>query len=170
MKIKLIDFGGLAPSRAYSNDVGADVYSSKTVILHPGETRKIPLGIGVEIPIGYAGFIFPRSGLSARGVGCELPPIDPGYTGEIHAILHNIGAESYQVTRNERVGQLVIIPVAIADFVEDTGPVRGSAGFGSTGSAGRVVIGNSYCRHCSTNPANGGSGICNCTLGTPTIT
>lgn len=133
MKIKLINYGGLAPKRAYSNDVGADVYSAKDIVLQPNETEKVPLGIGVDIPIGYAGFVFPRSGLSAKGIGCELPPIDPGYTGEIHAILHNISSKPYRVKAGDRIGQLVVTPVAIAEFITEDQSQRAAAGFGSTG-------------------------------------
>lgn len=167
MKIKLIDYGGQLPQRAYANDVGADVHSRETVTVWPGQTVKVPLGIGIELPVGYGGFIFPRSGLSARGIGCELPPIDPGYTGEIHAIVHNISTEPYQIQQAERIGQLVIIPIAIADFVTEAAPTRGSAGFGSTGKS---FFQSSACDKCSSNPKNGGSGMCNCTLGSPSIT
>ena len=85
MKIKLIDFNGPAPVRAHDNDAGADVFSPRDQTIYPGQVYKLPLGFGLELPDGYVGYIFPRSSLSARGIVCELPPIDSGYRGEVHA-------------------------------------------------------------------------------------
>ena len=79
MKIKLIDFNGPAPVRAHDNDAGADVFSPRNQTIYPGQVYKLPLGFGLELPDGYVGYIFPRSSLSARGIVCELPPIDSGY-------------------------------------------------------------------------------------------
>ncbi len=76
MKIQLIDFGGKCPVRAYDNDAGADVFSPYDKTVEPGEICKMPLGFGIRIPDGYAGYIFLRSGLSSIGIICELPPID----------------------------------------------------------------------------------------------
>ena len=71
MKIQLIDFGGRSPERAHDNDVGADVFSPENIVIRPGEISKIPLGFGLRIPDGFAGYIFPRSGLSTKGIVCE---------------------------------------------------------------------------------------------------
>ena len=71
MKIQLIDFGGKSPERAYANDAGADVFSPGYFTVVPGQVIKIPLGFGLRIPDGYAGYIFPRSGLSAKGIVCD---------------------------------------------------------------------------------------------------
>lgn len=134
MKIKIIDFGYKElPNRAHHNDVGADVYSTKKLVIYPHSTEKIPLGFGLELPNGYGGFIYPRSGLSAQGITCELPPIDPGYKGEIHAIVSNVSDNPYQVNIGDRIGQLVITPVVIADFVTEINNERGTGAFASTG-------------------------------------
>ena len=133
MKIQLIDFGGRSPERAHANDAGADVFSPECFTVVPGQVNKIPLGFGLRIPDGYAGYIFPRSGLSAKGIVCELPPIDSGYRGEIHAIISNVSTSSQTIHKDTRVGQLVITPVVIADFVLDLGNERGTGAFGSTG-------------------------------------
>ena len=90
MKIQLIDFGGRSPERAHANDAGADVFSPEDIVIRPGEISKISLGFGLRIPDGFAGYIFPRSGLSTKGIVCELPPIDSSYTGEVHAIISNV--------------------------------------------------------------------------------
>ena len=134
MKIKLIDFGYKhAPERAHANDAGADVYSTEDWKIFPNETVKIPLGFGLELPDGYAGYVFPRSGLSAKGIVCELPPIDSGYRGEVHAIVTNVSSKPYCIAGGERIGQLVIMPVVIADFITENIKERGDGAFASTG-------------------------------------
>jgi len=82
---------------------------------------------------GFAGYIFPRSGLSTKGIVCELPPIDSGYTGEVHAIVSNEGNCKYQIKAGDKIGQLVIMPVLIPEFTFETLGKRGTAAFGSTG-------------------------------------
>ena len=71
------------------------------------------------MPDGYAAYVFPRSSLAAKGVVCELPPVDSGYRGEIHAIASNVGNEAQILAKDSRIGQLIIMPVVIADFVND---------------------------------------------------
>lgn len=138
MKIKVIDFGyDKLPLRAHENDAGADVHvcfhDCDSIRIAPNTTVKIPLGIGLVLPDGYAAFVFPRSGLSSRGIVCELPPIDSGYRGEIHAIVTNCSNEPYKISNGDRIGQIVITPVVIADFITDDIEERGEKGFGSTG-------------------------------------
>lgn len=142
MKIKVLNFGyDQLPKRAHANDAGADVHAcikgsedqSGKITIFPGETKKIPLGFGLIIPDGYAGFVFPRSGLSVQGLTCELPPIDSGYRGEIHAIVTNHSNVTRVVNDGMRIGQLVIHPIVIADFITEDIKERGTGAFGSTG-------------------------------------
>lgn len=138
MQIRLIDYGGKAPQRAHANDAGADVFTRidnehKAIMILPGETKKVPLGIGVYLPNGFAGFVMPRSGLSSEGLTTEIVPIDSGYTGEIHAIVHNKSKEARQIPNNMKIAQLVIVPVVIANFTYEEADTRGDNGFGSTG-------------------------------------
>ena len=138
MKIKVIDYGyEKLPMRAHDNDAGADVHvclhEGEAVAIHPHQTVKIPLGMGLELPDGYAAFVFPRSGLSSQGIVCELPPIDSGYRGEIHAIVTNCSDTRYVVHQGDRIGQLVITPIVIADFMTERSAQRGTSAFGSTG-------------------------------------
>ena len=133
MKIQLIDFGGRSPERAHANDAGADVFSPKDAVIRPGDIGKLPLGFGLKIPDGYAGYIFPRSGLSSQGIVCELPPIDSGYTGEVHAIISNVGNREYEIKMGDKVGQLVIMLVLIPDFTFENWKEREIGSFGSTG-------------------------------------
>ena len=133
MKIQLIDFGGRIPERAHDNDAGADVFSPDDIVISPGEISKIPLGFGLRIPDGFAGYIFPRSGLSTKGIVCELPPIDSSYTGEVHAIISNVGSREYEIKAGDKIGQLVIMPVLIPEFTFEKWEERGTGAFGSTG-------------------------------------
>lgn len=134
MKVLIKDHGMYkVPCRKHDNDCGADVYSPKDVTVRPHETVKIDLGFSIDIPVGYGGFIFPRSGLSAKGIVCELPPIDPLYSGNVHAIVTNCSDTEYVVSCGDRIGQLVILPIVIADFVTEDIEERGIGAFGSTG-------------------------------------
>lgn len=138
MKIKLINYGyENLPFRAHYNDAGADVHAClkdrKVMTVLPHETKKVPLGFGLIIPDGMMGLVFPRSGLSSNGIVCELPPIDSGYRGEIHAIVTNHTDEPYTIIHGDRIGQLVIVPIIIPEFVNKIDQSRGDHGFGSTG-------------------------------------
>lgn len=100
----------------------------------------VPTGIAVAIPPGYAGLVTPRSGLAARhGISIVNGPglVDAGYRGEVKVVLVNLSTEPFEILRGDRIAQLVVVPVAVQEFVEvaelpDT--TRGSGGFGSTGS------------------------------------
>lgn len=134
MKIKVIDFGYKhLPFRAHENDAGADVYSMCDVRIAKHQTKKIPLGFGLELPDGYAALVLPRSSLSAEGIVCQIPPVDSGYRGEIHAIVSNLSDEAWQIHEGDRIGQVMIVPIVIADFITTLGEARGTGAFGSTG-------------------------------------
>lgn len=139
MKIKVNRIAGGAdielPARAHYNDAGADVYTTFGETLKPHETRRIPLGFSLELPDGVMACVFPRSHMSLEGLVCELPPIDSGYTGEVHAIVTNLTGKLKKVPGGTCIGQLVVMPVVLADFVEQLGEERGDGAFGSTGEA-----------------------------------
>lgn len=101
--------------------------------LTTGEVVRIPLGFGLIIPDGFAGYAFPRSSMAAKGLVFKLAPIDSGYRGEIHAIISNVGAKPQILRKDSRVRQLIIIPILIADFVSELGEPRNKDSFGSTG-------------------------------------
>lgn len=134
MNIKLIDFGGKPPVRAHYNDAGADVFANDRIALYPHEIVKVPLGIGLELPDGFAAFVLPRSGMAANnGITAEVIPIDSGYRGEIHAIMHNPRDTKYIIDKGDKIAQIVIVPIIIANFSYEKGISRGDNGFGSTG-------------------------------------
>lgn len=139
MKIKVNRIAGGAdiklPARAHYNDAGADVYTTVGETLRPHETRRIPLGFSLELPDGVTACVFPRSGMSLGGLVCELTPIDSGYTGEVHAVVTNLTDKLKKVPGGTRIGQLVVMPIVLADFVGQLGEERGDGAFGSTGEA-----------------------------------
>ena len=104
-----------------------------------GETRFIPTGIALELPAGYAGLVYARSGIACkRGLAPanKVGVIDCDYRGEVMVALHNHSGEAQTVAVGERVAQLVITPYITAEFIEKdelSDTVRGSGGFGSTG-------------------------------------
>lgn len=122
-----------APSRKHYNDAGADVYTCKDVSILPHETKMVPLGFSVEVPDGHMACIFPRSSMALRGLVCEIPPIDSGYRGEVCAIVSNLIDHAQNIPEGTRIGQIVVIPCIICDFVTEFGDERGTGAFGSTG-------------------------------------
>lgn len=93
----------------------------------------VPLGFGLEIPNGYMATIRPRSSMNAKGIITQIGTIDSGYRGEIKAILINLTHKDFHFKRGDKICQIVIEPVILADIVEDLGEERGEGGFGSTG-------------------------------------
>ena len=75
----------------------------------------------------------PGAAWRQKGWSESCPPVDSGYRGEIHAIVSNVGNAAQTLAKDSRIGQLIIMPVVIADFVNDLGGQRGAGAFGSTG-------------------------------------
>lgn len=135
VKINVLDHKavGRAPSRKHYNDAGADVYTCKDVSILPHETKMIQLGFSIEVPDGHMACIFPRSSMALRGLVCEIPPIDSGYRGEVCAIVSNLIDHAQHIQEGTRIGQIVVMPCIICDFVTEFGDERGTGAFGSTG-------------------------------------
>ena len=132
--------GAVLPTRANAGDAGLDLYASERAHVGPGERWSVGTGIAVEIPDGYAGQVLPRSGLAKKhGIALVNSPglIDSGYRGEIRVLLLNTDpAETFSVAIGDRIAQLMISPIALAepvtvDAVGDS--QRGDGGFGSSG-------------------------------------
>ncbi len=121
---------------------GADLYAclDAPVTVAPHETVLVPTGLSLEIPVGWAGLVYARSGLASKrnlAPANKVGVIDPDYRGEVMVSLHNHGTTPQTVEPGERVAQLVLTPYLTAQFFEaealsDT--VRGQGGFGSTGT------------------------------------
>jgi dUTP pyrophosphatase len=128
------------PTRAHDGDAGLDLYASEAAHIGPGERWSVGTGIALEIPDRHAGLVLPRSGLAREnGIGLVNGPglIDPGYRGEVRVLLLNTDpAETFRVEAGDRIAQLVLTPIALADPVEAEAladSTRGEGGFGSSG-------------------------------------
>ena len=129
------------PTYGSTAAAGADLYAlcEGEICIQPSETVLVHTGIAMEIPEGYAGLIYARSGLaSKRGLAPanKVGVVDADYRGEIMVALHNHSATPQTVQNGERIAQLVIAPFLHADFAETdelSDTVRGAGGFGSTG-------------------------------------
>lgn len=93
----------------------------------------IKLGFGLEVPDGYMATIRPRSSMNAKGILTQIGTIDSGYRGEIKVVLINLTGKPFEIKKGDKICQIVIEPVVLADLVEDLGDERGEGGFGSTG-------------------------------------
>lgn len=143
MKVKIQYLSPKAPKPEYATlgSAGMDLTAvmDQPVLLKVGGRVMIPTGIAIQIPKGYGGFVFPRSGLSyKKGISMAncVGVIDSDYTGEVKVVLHNISGHDYTVNPGDRIAQLVFLPVQQAELeeveeLEET--KRGSGGFGSTG-------------------------------------
>ena len=138
LRVKLTDDAPV-PRHAKPGDAGLDLTSREKVRIYPHETALVGTGVAVEIPPGFVGLCFPRSGLaSKRGVNLAncVGVIDSGYRGEIKAALHNAADITCEVDVGERICQLVVVPFVtcecvVVDSLSET--ERGEGGFGSTG-------------------------------------
>lgn len=146
LKIKKKYADAVLPTRGSAGAAGLDLYAYvdeapcfQSVVLEPGQVYKFGSGICAEIPEGYVGLLFARSGL---GINKQLAPpncvgvIDSDYRGEICLAILNNGTESQTISHGDRIAQLVIVPYLDAepeeiDTLSET--ARGEGGFGSTG-------------------------------------
>ena len=139
LNIKKLDERAIIPTYGTEYSAGADLYSIEAVTVEPHKTALVHTGLALEIPEGYAGLIFARSGLACkRGLAPanKVGVIDADYRGEIMVALHNHTESPVSIDAGERVAQLAIMPFLKAEFeltdeLSDT--VRGAGGFGSTG-------------------------------------
>lgn len=129
------------PKYMTKGSVGLDLYANvkEDTIIFPNEIKLIPTGISIQLPDGYEAQIRPRSGLALKyGISLVNTPgtIDNDYRGEINLILINFGKEPFAIKRGDRIAQMVINKVEIAEVIEAEeldNTERGEDGFGSTG-------------------------------------
>ncbi len=141
LRIKKLRDNAQMPTYGSEWAAGADMYAAidEAVTIEPNETKFIPTGLPFEIPEGYAGFIYARSGLACKkglAPANKVGVVDADYRGEVMVALHNHGKEAQTVEAGERIAQMIIAPFITANFIfsdelDDT--VRGAGGFGSTG-------------------------------------
>lgn len=142
VNIKKLNPNAVIPTYGSEYAAGADLYACihETVTIEPGETKLIPTGVAMELPVGYAGLIYARSGLASKkglAPANKVGVVDSDYRGEVIVALHNHSLVSASIDPQERIAQLVITPYIAASFntvdsLDET--VRGAGGFGSTGT------------------------------------
>ena len=148
MKIKLIKFKDdlIPPVRAHYNDAGIDCFAQEDFTLHSFgkeevedgihyavDRKLVSLGFGLEIPNGYMATIRPRSSMNIKGIITQIGTIDSGYRGEIRAYFINTTKIKYKFKKGDKICQIVVEPVVLAEPVLELGEERGEGGFGSTG-------------------------------------
>ena len=141
VKVKKLREDAVLPTYGSEYAAGADLYAclDAPVTIEPHSTVMLHTGLAMEIPAGYAGLIYARSGLASKrhlAPANKVGVVDPDYRGEFMIALHNHSEEPQTVEPGERIAQLVITPFITANFnvadeLDET--VRGEGGFGSTG-------------------------------------
>lgn len=142
VNIKKLKENAVIPTYGSANAAGADLYAciDEPLTLAPAQTVLVPTGLAMELPEGYAGLIYARSGLASKkglAPANKVGVIDSDYRGEIMVALHNHSTSDATIEPQERIAQLVITPYIMGIFqttddLSDT--ARGAGGFGSTGS------------------------------------
>ena len=129
--------GESIPQYAHAGDAGADITSSEKIAIPPRERTLVSTGVRLEIPEGYVGLIWPRSGLAVKkGIDCGAGVIDSHYRGEVKVLLFNHSDNEFQIEPGDRIAQILIQKVERVEFhlvdqLNET--ARSDAGFGSTG-------------------------------------
>jgi len=141
VRIKKLSPNAVIPTYRTAFSAGADLYAcmDEAVTIEPSQTQFIHTGLALEIPVGFAGLVYARSGLACKkGIAPanKVGVIDADYRGEIMVALHNHSTEPVTIESGERIAQLVITPFLTAHFDEVDeleATARGEGGFGSTG-------------------------------------
>ena len=139
INIKKVNEDAIIPTKGSDYAAGYDLYATKDEVIFPHNTTKVSTGLAIEIPEGYYGGIFARSGLASkkrvRPANC-VGVIDSDYRGEIIVLLHNDSERHQFISKGDRIAQLIVLPYLSIEFeeVENLNETeRGEGGFGSTG-------------------------------------
>ncbi len=137
LKLKKMHPDAKLPSHALPGDAGVDLFTIEPVDLAVGERKSIPLGIAIEIPEGYVGLLWDKSGLSHRaGIKSFGGVIDSGYRGEICVGLMNLSNTAFRLEKGQKIIQLLLQqyePMEFEEVDQLSETKRADGGFGSTG-------------------------------------
>ena len=141
INVKKLNENAKIPTRGTRKAVGYDLYAciDRPVTIPAHSTEKIGTGLAFELPSGFGGFIFARSGLATKdglAPANKVGVVDPDYRGEVIVALHNHTNKAQLIMPGARIAQIAVMPHIVAEFVEVqeiTNTERGNGGFGSTG-------------------------------------
>ena len=132
---KLVPFATL-PSKAYSGDMGFDLYSSEDCQILPSGQIAVGTGIALEMPEGWGGVLKDRSSMASKKIYLSAGVIDNGYRGEVKAVLRNQSEKPFHIARGDKIAQMIPIPIVDWQILEEPDlqeTKRNSGGFGSSG-------------------------------------
>ena len=125
------------PEKAHNGDLGYDIFADEDVELSHGEYKLISTGVSIKCSNGKWGHIIKdRSSMAVKGLFSHAGVIDAGYTGEIKVLLHNTTDQIYQVSKYDKIAQMIpthVVDFEVTDVEQHTNTARGDGGFGSTG-------------------------------------
>ena len=136
IKVKKLKLDAKLPTYAHPGDVGMDMYAMETVTIEPMGHQRFWHGFALEFPEGYAAIVKDKSSISKAELHTMGGVFDAGYRGEYNTHLVNLGSQPYTVEVGDKVSQLIIYPIVIAELEETdmlSESVRGEGSFGSTG-------------------------------------
>lgn len=137
LKFTKLDEGATTPTKANLSDAGWDLYSLEDVEIPPVSRSLIKTGISLQIPKGFVGLIWPRSGLAVKsGIDVFAGVVDSGYRGDVGVCLYNSSSEAVNVKKGDRIAQILFQPVPyfqLTEVSELSSSERGEDGFGSSG-------------------------------------
>ena len=137
IRVKKLSENAKLPEFAHRTDAGADLFSTEEIVLRPKERALVSTGIALEIPEGYAGLIWDKSGISSKhGLTTMAGVIDSGYRGEVKVLLINLSDKEYKIEIGDKIAQILIQKIEQPEFEEAqklSSADRGEKGFGSTG-------------------------------------
>ncbi len=137
LKIKKLDKEATLPKYAKQGDAGLDLFSNENLTLEPNQRILVSTGIAMQIPEGYVGLVWDKSGIATKfGIKTMAGVVDSGYRGEVKIALHNLSKETFQIEKGMKIAQMLIQPVESKEIIEVEeleDSERGKGGFGSTG-------------------------------------
>ncbi len=136
LKFTLLASGAIAPTKAYDGDAGFDLYAARRITVAGNTVKHVLTGVAFQIPDGYFGKIYDRSGFGSRTtLSVKAGVIDSGYRGDVRIVMANTGPYPIQIAQGEKIAQMVLLPIPdfeLKEVKELTASKRDTAGFGSS--------------------------------------
>ena len=134
--VKLLKKTGRLPEKAHDSDAGYDLFAPEDVTLKPGELKQVPIGIAIQLPVGYWAVLRDKGSRALQGMHVTAGIIDQDYRGEVIAVIRNYSHKAVTIRAGEKVCQMIlhqVYPAMVFEVDELNKTKRGEGGFGSTG-------------------------------------